>query len=81
VVQMAATEQTIYGGTCTLGAGCIANQTSLLGLSSTQWLLYRVPFAALAGGSTPFSPTQIWSIEFQPGVGSFDFWIDDLGFY
>jgi uncharacterized membrane protein YgcG len=81
IVQTSSTEQDIYGGTCTLGTSCAGNQAILSGLSSTDWTLYRVPFAVLAGGSSAFDAGMIWSIEFQPGVGSYDLSIDDLAFY
>jgi hypothetical protein len=81
IVQTSATEQDIYGGTCTLGTSCTGNQAALSGLLDSAWTLYRVPFSALSGGSSAFDPSIIWSIEFQPGIGSYDLSIDDLAFY
>jgi hypothetical protein len=81
IVQTAATEQVLYGGTCTLGTSCTGNQAALPNLSPSQWTLYQVPFGALAGGSATFDPGAIWSIEFQPGVGAYDMMIDNLSFY
>ena len=40
-----------------------------------------IPFSSLSGGIAPFNVTELWSIEFRPGYGAFDFWIDNLSFY
>jgi hypothetical protein len=82
VVQTASTESVTYGGLCPLDAlQCLGNTAALTGLLPDQWQLYRVPFTALTGGTAAFNPDNIWSIEFQPGAGSYNLWIDDLGFY
>ena len=41
----------------------------------------QIPFSSLKNGTATFDRTEIWSIEFQPGAGAFDFWLDDLSFY
>jgi hypothetical protein len=82
VVQTPASESTTYGGQCTLAVlSCTANSAQVLGLSANQWNLIMIPFSSLSGGIAPFNVTELWSIEFQPGSGAFDFWIDDLSFY
>ena len=82
VVQNPATESTTYGGQCTLAVlSCTANSAPVLGLSANQWSLIMIPFSSLSGGIAPFNVTELWSIEFRPGYGAFDFWIDDLSFY
>jgi hypothetical protein len=81
--QTSATESTTYGGTCTLPTlECAGNETTIT-LSASVWNEYEVPFASLTGGTVPFDPSDIWSIEFQSpqASGAYDFWIDDLGFY
>jgi hypothetical protein len=85
---MASTEQTLYGGTCTLGTTCAGDSYKYGQLSSTTWTLMRVPFTSMTGGTvTPFSPTSTWSFEFQYysatslAGASFDLWIDDLTFF
>jgi hypothetical protein len=86
IVQIPATEATIYGGTCN-AATCQANTTMITNVQPTTWTLVSIPFSALSGGFAPFDVTKIWSIEFQAGGGgdagaaAFDFWIDDLSFY
>ncbi len=86
IVQIPATEATLYGGTC--GATtCLANTTMITNVQPTTWTLVSVPFSALGGGFAPFDITKVWSIEFQAigdadaGAGAFDFWIDDISFY
>ena len=82
IVQTASTESTTYGGRCTLPTlSCAGNEAPAGALSATDWRLVQVPFSSLANGTAPFNRTEIWSIEFQPGAGDFDFWIDDLSFY
>jgi hypothetical protein len=87
VGQMASTESTTYGGTCTAST-CSGNYYALSGLSSTTWKEYSVPFSYLTGGTvTPFTPSSTWSFEFQfysktsLAGATFDLWIDDLSFY
>jgi hypothetical protein len=88
VGQMASTESTTYGGTCT-STSCSGNYYVYpSALSSTAWTQISVPFSSLTGGTvTPFSPTSTWSLEFQyyastsMGGAPFDLWIDDLTFY
>lgn len=88
VGQMASTEQTKYGGTCTLGTTCSGDSYAYGLLSSTTWKQISVPFTSLKGGTvTPFDPTSTWSFEFQYysatslAGAAFDLWIDDLSFY
>ncbi len=83
IFQTTATEQTVYGGTCTLGlAGCTGNKVDLSGWAADTWSQFRIPFSSAAGGVAPFSPTSIWSIEWeQLGAGALDMWIDDVSFY
>jgi hypothetical protein len=81
IVQTSATEAMTYGGTCTLGTSCMGNNAPIPNLDNNNWTLVRVPFSSLTGGSAPFDVTKIWSVEFQPGVGTFSFAIDDLSFY
>jgi hypothetical protein len=87
VGQMASTEKTIYGGTCT-ASSCSGPYYKLTGLSSTTWQQYKVPFTYLTGGTVKtFDPQSTWSFEFQfyNAAGTyhtaFDLWIDDLSFY
>jgi hypothetical protein len=81
-VQTRATEATAYGGTCPLPTlTCSANGAAIAGIQPTTWTLVSVPFSSLSGGYAPFNVADVWSIEFQPGVGAFDLWIDDLRFY
>jgi hypothetical protein len=82
IVQTAATESTTYGGHCTLPTlSCAGNEAPVGTLSATDWRLVQIPFASLTNGTAAFNRAEIWSIEFQPGAGAFDFWIDDLSFY
>ena len=86
IVQIPATEATVYGGTCN-ATTCLANTTMITNVQPSTWTLVSVPFSALGGGFAPFDITKIWSIEFQAiggadaGGGAFDFWIDDISFY
>jgi hypothetical protein len=86
IVQIPATEATLYGGTCA-ATQCSGNSTVITGVQPTTWTLVSIPFSALTGGYAPFDITHIWSIEFQAigggdaGAEPFDFWIDDLSFY
>jgi Carbohydrate binding domain (family 11) len=88
VGQMASTESTTYGGTCTAST-CSGNYYVYPStLSSTTWTQISIPFTYLTGGTvTPFSPSGIWSLEFQyyssasMAGATFDLWIDDLSFY
>jgi hypothetical protein len=82
IVQTRATESTTYGGTCTLPTlTCEANFAPITGVVANDWTMVSVPFSSLAGGTAAFSVADVWSIEFQPGIGAFDLWIDDLTFY
>lgn len=82
IVQTASTESTTYGGRCALATlSCAGNSAPVANLSATDWTLVKIPFSSLANGTAPFDRTDIWSVEFQPGAGAFDFWIDDLSFY
>jgi hypothetical protein len=82
IVQTASTESTTHGGLCTLPAlSCAGNEAPVGTLSATDWRLVQIPFSSLANGTATFNRMEIWSIEFQPGAGAFDFWIDDLSFY
>jgi hypothetical protein len=81
-VQTRATEATVYGGTCPLATlTCSASGAAISGVLPGDWTLVSIPFSSLDGGSAPFNSSDVWSIEFQPGPGAFDFWIDDLSFY
>ena len=86
IVQIPATEATVYGGTCN-ATTCLANTTMITNVQPSTWTLVSVPFSALGGGFAPFDITKIWSIELQAiggtdaGAGAFDFWIDDISFY
>ena len=81
-VQTRATEATTYGGTCPLPTlSCSANGAPIAGIQPTTWTLVSVPFSSLSGGYAPFNVADVWSIEFQPGAGTFDLWIDDLSFF
>jgi hypothetical protein len=79
-VHTPATVVVTNGGTCPATLNCIANQVAI-SVNSSIWNDITVPFARLEGGAAPFDPSQIWSIEFQSYVGSFDVWVDDLSFY
>ena len=83
IVQNTDTESTEYDGTCTAPVltNCIGNFAPISGLSPNQWISVSVPFTAISGGSAMFLASDIWSIEFQPGPGAYDLWIDDLSFY
>jgi hypothetical protein len=82
IVQTRATESTTYGGTCTLATlSCAGNYAPIQGLQASDWTLVTVPFSSLSGGTAAFNVGDVWSIEFQPGIGAFDLWIDDLSFY
>jgi len=82
IVQTRSTESITYGGNCTLGTlTCAGNSAAITGLQPSAWTLVTVPFTSLSGGTAPFSATEVWSVEFQAGVGAFDLWIDDLTFY
>jgi hypothetical protein len=82
IVQTSATESTTYGGQCALPTlSCAGNNAPLVGVLPNDWTLFTVPFSTLANGTSPFNSADIWSIEFQPGPGVFDLWIDDLSFY
>ncbi len=82
IVQTRQTEATTYGGGCTLATlSCAGNDLPITGVQASTWNLVTVPFASLSGGTAPFDVTSVWSIEFQPGIGAFDLWIDDLSFY
>jgi hypothetical protein len=83
--QMASTEPTTYGGTCT-ATSCAPN-VYVVGTLSSEWTQIQVPFSLLTGGTvTPFQSTSIWSLEFGfysslATTTTFDLWIDDLTFY
>ena len=82
IVQTRQTESTSYGGQCALPTlSCAANDVPITGVQASTWQLVTVPFASLSGGTAPFDVTSVWSIEFQPGLGVFNLWIDDLSFY
>jgi hypothetical protein len=82
IVQTRQTESTSYGGQCALATlSCAGNYAPITGVQASTWHLVTVPFSSLSGGTAPFDVTSLWSIEFQPGVGAFDLWIDDLSFY
>jgi hypothetical protein len=82
IVQTSETESSTYGGTCGLATlSCAGNYVSITGLQASSWTLVTVPFSSLSGGTAPFNIGAVWSIEFQPGIGAFDLWIDDLSFY
>jgi hypothetical protein len=81
-VQTRATEAAVYGGLCPLPTlTCSAGGAAIPGVLPGDWTLVSIPFSSLAGGTAPFNSSDVWSIEFQPGPGTFDFWIDDLSFY
>jgi hypothetical protein len=82
IVQTRSTESITYGGNCTLATlSCAGNSAAITDLQPSTWTLVTVPFSSLAGGTAPFSAAEVWSVEFQAGVGAFDLWIDDLTFY
>jgi hypothetical protein len=82
IVQTRQTESTSYGGGCTLATlSCAGNYVPITGVQASTWNLVTVPFSSLSGGTAPFDVTSVWSIEFQPSIGAFDLWIDDLSFY
>jgi hypothetical protein len=75
------------GGTCTpMGSfGCGDSHRANVALTAS-WEQYAVPFMNLSqagwGVTAAFDPAQILSIQFAVDpVASFDFWIDDVGFY
>lgn len=75
------------GGTCTpMGSfGCGDSHRANVALT-TAWKQYAVPFSSLAqagwGVGATFDPSQVLSIQFAVDpVASFDFWIDEVGFY
>jgi len=81
-VQTRGTESTTYGGSCALATlSCDANGAPISGLQASTWSLVSIPFSSLSGGTAAFTITDVWSVEFQPGIGGFDLWIDDLSFY
>ena len=50
-------------------------------LPATASVSLSSPARASSVSIETFNASEIWSVEFQPGPGSYDFWIDDLGFY
>jgi hypothetical protein len=82
IVQTRETESTTYGGSCTLATlSCAGNEAPITGLQASTWTQVTVPFSSLSNGTAPFNIANVWSIEFQSGIGAFDLWIDDLSFY
>jgi hypothetical protein len=84
-VLIPATTPTAEGGTCSAATGCGDNHGKMID-ATTGWTAQTVPFSALTqegwGTAAPFSNAGIIGIQFQVAKGeTFDFSIDDIGFY
>ena len=66
----------MFEGTCV--SNCKPNTVALV--FPVAWKKFRIGFDQLSGGSSPFTPTDIRSINFVSG-GTAEFWIDDVAFY
>lgn len=75
-VQTSETDLLMYGGTC--AANCKPNGYSTQ--FGPQWTKFQVPLDQLSGGSSPFNPAHIRSINFVSG-GTAEIWVDDVMFY
>ena len=78
-----ATTPTSQGGTCT---GTCGNHYFLAVDLVGTWQQFLVPFAMLAqpsfGSAVPWNPKTVLGVQFAVNPApSFDFWIDDIGFY
>jgi hypothetical protein len=83
-----ATVPTAEGGSCTpQGTNQCGNNHGMAVTPGTDWQQVVVPFASLTqesgwGIQAQFDKTKVIGIQFQVGAGStFDYWIDDIGFY
>jgi hypothetical protein len=84
-VLIPATTPTAEGGTCSATTGCGDNHGKMID-ATTAWTAQTVPFSALTqegwGTAAAFSSGAIIGIQFQVAKGeTFDFSIDDIGFY
>jgi hypothetical protein len=85
-VLIPATTPTAEGGTCSATTGCGDNHGKMID-ATTAWTAQTVPFSALTqeGWGTAvgaLSSAELIGIQFQVAKGeTFDFSIDDIGFY
>jgi len=84
-VLIPATTPTAEGGTCSAATGCGDNHGKIID-ATTAWTAQTVPFSALTqegwGTAAAFSNAGIIGIQFQVAKGeTFDFSIDNIGFY
>lgn len=78
---LVATEETTrvaFGGQC--DSGCDAPYAELT-VRGSGWTPITLPWSALEGGTAPFSPRALTHLQFVPGPGKFDFWLDDASFF
>ena len=83
LINTSGTVSTEFGGKCDATVySCIGAYTTVSGLSSSTWNVFKVSFASLLSGTTAFDITDLWSINFEPtSLASFDLWVDDVSFY
>ena len=84
-VLIPATTPTAEGGTCSAATGCGDNHGKVID-ATTAWTAQTVPFSALTqegwGTAAMFTNGAIIGIQFQVAKGeTFDFSIDNIGFY
>jgi hypothetical protein len=84
-VLIPATTPTAEGGTCSATTGCGDNHGKIID-ATTAWTAQAIPFSALTqegwGTAAAFSSGAIIGIQFQVAKGeTFDFSIDNIGFY
>jgi hypothetical protein len=78
-----------HGGRCVDSASqrnCGSHFSYRIDTTSSEWVQYSVPYAALAqlqlGGTAVFNTSELLSIQFGADPGApFDVWIDDVSFY
>lgn len=72
----------VEGGECTKVCG--DSHGAILSLTA-EWQQFVIPFSTLKqqnwGTPAPWDPASVLSIQFQAGIGSLDFWVDDIGLY
>jgi Carbohydrate binding domain (family 11) len=78
-----ATAATSQGGTCASNCGDHFAKTVD---PTSGWQQFQVPFSALSqqgwGTAATWDPTTVLGVQFAVNPApSFDFWIDDIGFY
>ena len=69
-------------GECTKVCG--DSHGAILSLTA-EWQQFVIPFSSLKqqnwGTPAPWDPATVLSMQFQAGIGSLDFWVDDIGLY